>query len=77
MNEEKGARSCVRELDDETEDEIEHFFALEAMEDATNETEAQRRAAHAIGCAAVARAAELLAELCHDPLPPVPRPPRQ
>lgn len=76
MNEEKGARSCVRELDDETEDEIEHFFALEAMEDASNETEAQRRAAHAIGCAAIARAAELLAELCRDLLPSVPRPPR-
>lgn len=77
MNGEKGARSYAPELDDETEDEIEHFFALEAMEDASNETEAQRRAAHAIGCAAVARAAELLAGLSGEPHPSLQRPPRR
>lgn len=65
-NKEKGARSCAPELDEETEDEIEHFFALEAMEDASNETEEQRQAAHALGRAALARAADLITELSRD-----------
>jgi hypothetical protein len=73
MNGEEWPRSCAPELDEETEDEIEHFFALEAMEDASSETEEQRQAAHAIGHAAIARAAELMAELDRDTTPAQPR----